>query len=86
MSPVMVANATERWGSLGVRFVCTEVLSYLSGTTETYDAVYSVFGAVWFTDPARLLPLIAARPHPEPSSEPVGRVGTVWELAAAAAA
>ncbi|GGZ25815.1 hypothetical protein GCM10010387_19240 [Streptomyces inusitatus] len=64
MSPVMVANTTERWGPTGVRFVCAEVLSYLAETTETYDAVYSMFGAVWFTDPAKLLPLIAARLNP----------------------
>ncbi|MFE4667901.1 class I SAM-dependent methyltransferase [Streptomyces sp. NPDC056716] len=64
MSPVMVANATERWGPLGVRFVCAEVLRYLAETTETYDAVFSMFGAVWFTDPVNLLPLIAARLNP----------------------
>ncbi|WP_059005631.1 class I SAM-dependent methyltransferase [Streptomyces specialis] len=64
LSPVMVANITERWGPLGARFVCAEVLEHLSTETETYDAVYSIFGAVWFTDPARLLPLIAARLNP----------------------
>ncbi|MFD5554381.1 class I SAM-dependent methyltransferase [Streptomyces sp. NPDC127068] len=64
MSPVMVANTTERWGPMGVQFVCAEVLSYLAETTETYDAVYSMFGAVWFTDPAKLLPLIASRLNP----------------------
>ncbi|MGX2997895.1 class I SAM-dependent methyltransferase [Streptomyces sp. JNUCC 64] len=64
MSPVMVANTTERWGPMGVQFVCAEVLSYLTETTETYDAVYSMFGAVWFTDPAKLLPLIADRLNP----------------------
>ncbi|MGW1147433.1 class I SAM-dependent methyltransferase [Streptomyces sp. NPDC002454] len=64
MSPVMVANTTERWGPLGVRFVCADVLSHLAESTETYDAVYSMFGAVWFTDPARLLPLVANRLNP----------------------
>lgn len=64
LSPVMVANTTERWGPLGARFVCAEVLDHLSSTTETYDAVYSIFGAVWFTDPAKLLPLIAERLNP----------------------
>jgi SAM-dependent methyltransferase len=49
---------------LGVQFVCAEVLSYLAETTETYDAIYSMFGAVWFTDPVKLLPLIAARLNP----------------------
>ncbi|OKI04853.1 methyltransferase type 11 [Streptomyces sp. CB02923] len=64
LSPVMVANTTERWGPLGARFVCAEALDYLSSSTETYDAVYSIFGAAWFTDPARLLPLAAERLNP----------------------
>ncbi|MEU9608638.1 class I SAM-dependent methyltransferase [Streptomyces sp. NPDC048057] len=64
MSPVMVANTTERWGPMGVQFVCAEVLSHLAETAETYDAIYSMFGAVWFTDPAKLLPLVAARLNP----------------------
>ncbi|WP_030218116.1 class I SAM-dependent DNA methyltransferase [Streptomyces bikiniensis] len=64
LSPVMVANTTERWGPLGAQFVCAEVLNHLSGSTETYDAIYSVFGAVWFTDPAKLLPLVAQRLNP----------------------
>ncbi|MGK5640675.1 class I SAM-dependent methyltransferase [Streptomyces sp. URMC 126] len=64
LSPVMVAQTSQRWGPLGVRFVCAEVLEHLSTSTETYDAVYSIFGAVWFTDPAKLLPLIASRLRP----------------------
>ncbi|MFJ6515991.1 class I SAM-dependent methyltransferase [Streptomyces sp. NPDC091406] len=64
LSPVMVANTTERWGPLGARIICAEVLDHLRGSTETYDAVYSIFGAVWFTDPAKLLPLIAGRLAP----------------------
>ncbi|MFK8911427.1 class I SAM-dependent methyltransferase [Streptomyces sp. YS-3] len=64
LSPVMVANITERWGSSGARFVCAEVLDHLSSTTETYDAIYSIFGAAWFTDPAKLLPLIVKRLNP----------------------
>ncbi|MFE7132210.1 class I SAM-dependent methyltransferase [Streptomyces sp. NPDC057638] len=59
LSPVMVENVTERWGPLGVRFVCGEVLEYLADCTEKYDAAYSIFGAVWFTEPTRLLPLVA---------------------------
>ncbi|WP_217196376.1 class I SAM-dependent DNA methyltransferase [Streptomyces buecherae] len=61
LSPVMVKNTSERWGPLGARFVCAEVLEYLNDHTETYDAVYSVFGAAWFSDPKRLLPLVHAR-------------------------
>ncbi|MFF4606154.1 class I SAM-dependent methyltransferase [Streptomyces sp. NPDC001339] len=64
LSPVMVANTTERWGPLGARFVCAEVLEHLRSSTDTYDAVYSIFGAVWFTDPAALLPLVAKSLNP----------------------
>lgn len=64
MSPVMVAKASERWGSMGVEFACAEVLEFLRRDTRTYDAVYSVFGAVWFTNPARLFPLIRRRLNP----------------------
>jgi SAM-dependent methyltransferase len=68
LSPVMVGNASRRWGPLGVRFVCAEVLDHLRGPAreagETYDAVYSVFGAAWFTDPATLFPLVRERLAP----------------------
>ncbi|MFE6747670.1 class I SAM-dependent DNA methyltransferase [Kitasatospora purpeofusca] len=64
LSPVMVRKVSERWGPSSVRIHCAEVLDFLRGTDETWDAVYSVFGAVWFTDPLKLLPLIAARLSP----------------------
>ncbi|MEU8761680.1 class I SAM-dependent methyltransferase [Streptomyces sp. NPDC048659] len=64
LSPVMVGNTTERWGPLGAQFVCAEVLDHLRESVETYDAIYSVFGAVWFSDPAKLLPLVARRLNP----------------------
>ncbi|MCC2279483.1 class I SAM-dependent methyltransferase [Streptomyces sp. ET3-23] len=64
LSPVMVEQVTERWGALGVEFVCAEVLDYLSSDAATYDAVYSIFGATWFTAPERLFPLVAGRLNP----------------------
>jgi SAM-dependent methyltransferase len=64
LSPVMVGKVREKWAGTGAEFVCAEVLEYLRDCTETYDAVYSMFGAVWFTDPGKLLPLIAARLRP----------------------
>ncbi|MEV7602285.1 class I SAM-dependent methyltransferase [Kitasatospora sp. NPDC089797] len=64
LSPVMAEKATERWGPTGVRIHCAEVLDYLSNSDETWDAVYSVFGAVWFTDPLKLFPLVASRLNP----------------------
>ena len=64
LSPVMIENVTERWAPLGAQFVCSEVLEHLRSSTETYDAIYSIFGAIWFTDPAELLPLVAERLNP----------------------
>ncbi|MDW4910306.1 class I SAM-dependent methyltransferase [Streptomyces sp. ADMS] len=64
MSPVMVANTMRRWGPLGAEFVCAEVLDFLKHDTQTYDAVYSVFGAAWFSDPRKLFPLVRQRLNP----------------------
>ncbi|MFE2374898.1 class I SAM-dependent methyltransferase [Streptomyces sp. NPDC059398] len=64
LSPVMVEKTMERWGPFGVDIVCGEVLEHLRDSPETYAAIYSIFGAVWFTDPAKLFPLIARRLRP----------------------
>ncbi|WP_329312543.1 class I SAM-dependent DNA methyltransferase [Streptomyces sp. NBC_01262] len=64
LSPIMVKNTAERWGPTGAQFVCAEVLDHLRGSAETYDAIYSIFGAVWFTDPAKLFPLVRERLNP----------------------
>ncbi|MFF2926796.1 class I SAM-dependent methyltransferase [Streptomyces celluloflavus] len=61
LSPVAVKHLTERWGAQGAEFICAEVLEHLAVTTDTYDAIYSVFGAVWFTNPEKLFPLVAER-------------------------
>jgi SAM-dependent methyltransferase len=57
LSPVMIAKLRERWGD-GVRFFEGDVLTFLDGHGETYGAVYSNFGAAWFTDPRDLFPLV----------------------------
>lgn len=65
LSPVMVKQITAHWAGHHVpEFVCGEVLDYLADTERTWDAVYSIFGAAWFTDPAKLLPLVAQRLNP----------------------
>ena len=64
ISPVMVKQTADRWGLLGVRFVCAEVIEHLEKDATAYDAIYSVFGAAWFADPARLFPLVARRLNP----------------------
>ncbi|WP_405905665.1 MULTISPECIES: class I SAM-dependent methyltransferase [unclassified Streptomyces] len=64
LSPVMVKKVSEQWVDTGAEFVCAEILDHLAGDTRTYDAVYSIFGAAWFTDPVKLFPLVAERLAP----------------------
>lgn len=58
LSPRMVQLAGDQWAPLGVRIEQGEVLDWLAADESQYDAVYSTFGAAWFTDPARLFPLV----------------------------
>ncbi|SDK63510.1 hypothetical protein SAMN05421806_109249 [Streptomyces indicus] len=60
----MVAKIQERWGPTGARFECAEVLDLLAENDETYDAVYAIFGAAWFTDPTKFFPLVAEHLNP----------------------
>ncbi|MCZ2525268.1 class I SAM-dependent methyltransferase [Streptomyces sp. NPDC059506] len=64
LSPIMVKKTAERWADTGAEFVRGEVLEYLADRRDRFDAVYSVFGAAWFTDPSRLFPLVRARLNP----------------------
>jgi SAM-dependent methyltransferase len=64
LSPRMAQLAGERWASLGVRIEQAEVLDWLAADQDLYDAVYSMFGAAWFTDPSRLFPLVRERLTP----------------------
>lgn len=61
-SPVQVARARAWWKDTpGLSFVQAEACAYLSSCSVVYDAVYSVWGAVWFTDPEELLPRVLER-------------------------
>ncbi|WP_435192753.1 class I SAM-dependent DNA methyltransferase [Streptomyces sp. NRRL F-5630] len=64
LSPRMVELAGRRWATRGVRIEQAEVLDWLTNDTSRYDAVYSIFGAAWFTDPSRLFPLVHERLSP----------------------
>ncbi|MGW7239751.1 class I SAM-dependent methyltransferase [Streptomyces sp. NPDC054804] len=64
VSPKQLAAAHARWGDApGLELHQAEAVQFLQQARD-YDAVYSVYGAVWFTDPARLLPAIRARLRP----------------------
>ncbi|WP_017537173.1 class I SAM-dependent methyltransferase [Nocardiopsis halophila] len=66
VSSVQRERAAARWGHLAnAEFVRSEVVDFLSGAGgRRWEAVYSIWGAVWFTDPERLLPLILDRLEP----------------------
>ncbi|MFJ9430251.1 class I SAM-dependent methyltransferase [Streptomyces sp. NPDC101490] len=58
LSPVQVQAAVDRYPHLAVQVA--DVLGFLAAAPATYQAVYSVYGASWFTDPDDLLPLVLA--------------------------
>ncbi|MEU3854878.1 class I SAM-dependent methyltransferase [Streptomyces sp. NPDC029554] len=65
-SPAQHAMATDLYAHLAprLRIVRSDAVPHLRSTTDTYDVLYSVFGAVDFTDPRELLPAAAAALKP----------------------
>ncbi|QKV94160.1 methyltransferase domain-containing protein [Streptomyces sp. NA02950] len=64
-SLVQVARARAWWHDTpGLSFVHAEACAYLASTPAEYDAIYSVWGAVWFTDPEDLFPYVLKRLAP----------------------
>lgn len=62
VSPTQTAKARDRWGRMpDLRFYADEALEFLDFAAGTFDVIYSVFGAHWFTDPDLLLPLVRKR-------------------------
>ena len=64
VSAQQLRAAEDRWGNMpGLSLVRADAVSYLRGAAP-FDAVCSVYGAVWFTDPALLLPAVRERLRP----------------------
>ncbi|RLU82482.1 hypothetical protein CTZ27_29560 [Streptomyces griseocarneus] len=64
-SPAMIELATARFaGVQGLSLVTADAVEHLAQHPRGYDAVVSRFGAVCFTDPLLLLPLVAAALRP----------------------
>ncbi|MET7298234.1 class I SAM-dependent methyltransferase [Embleya sp. NPDC005575] len=60
-----VAQARARWAHVpGIAWTTGEAGDFLAASRETYDVVYSIFGALWYTDPERLLPRVRERLAP----------------------
>lgn len=65
LSPVQVARAQRWWADVPrLSFVQADAAEFLAAGTETFDAVYSAWGAAWYSDPHKLLPLVAKRLAP----------------------
>lgn len=65
VSPVQLDAARTRWGSTpGMTLKHADAVTYLSTGAESFDAVASVYGAVWFTNPDDLLPLVCKALRP----------------------
>jgi SAM-dependent methyltransferase len=65
ISPAQVTDARNRWGQLpGARYLQDDVAGFLAATAQRWEAIYSIWGALWFTDPALLLPVVHDRLTP----------------------
>ncbi|MCQ4044986.1 SAM-dependent methyltransferase [Streptantibioticus rubrisoli] len=65
VSLVQIKAAEERWGGApGLELHRCDAVDYLTEVDGLFDAVYSVFGAVWFTDPDVILPKVSERLRP----------------------
>ena len=65
ISPKQLSAAAGRWGDrAGLVLHQAEAVTFLRGASSVYDAVFSVYGALWFTDPAVLLPAIREQLRP----------------------
>ena len=59
IAPARAVTAARAWGHLpNLEFITDDAGSHLAAFPGRYDVAYSIFGAVWFTDPELLLPLI----------------------------
>lgn len=64
-SPVQVERARGFWAETdGLELVLAEACTFLDDDPRQWDAVYSTWGAVWFTSPENLLPRVVRRLAP----------------------
>lgn len=65
VSPKQLDAARERWGWMpGLELHRADAVRFLRDDEDGFEAVFSVYGAVWFTDPAVLLPAVRERLRP----------------------
>lgn len=64
VSLAQLKAAEARWSDAGLVLHRANAVRFLEETGEYFDAIYSVYGAVWFTDPDELLPAVRKRLKP----------------------
>ncbi|MTD55713.1 SAM-dependent methyltransferase [Amycolatopsis pithecellobii] len=65
ISPAQLDAARERWRQVpALTLLEADALEFLRRGQQQFDAIYSVFGAMWFVDPRILLPAIRDRLTP----------------------
>ncbi|MET9516425.1 methyltransferase domain-containing protein [Streptomyces sp. NPDC002994] len=64
VSLAQLKAAEARWADIGLVLHRGDARRFLAESGEHFDAVFSVFGAAWFTDPDELLPAIRKRLRP----------------------
>jgi len=65
ISPAQSTEARNHWGHLpNAHYVTGDVLDHLANTDQQWDAIYSIWGALWFTDPRAILPAVHDRLTP----------------------
>nr|WP_202446635.1 class I SAM-dependent methyltransferase [Streptomyces sp. SID5468] len=62
LSGAQLAKARERWAHVdGMELHQSDALAFLAASATSYNAIYSVFGAAYFTDPGQALPAVHGR-------------------------
>lgn len=65
LSLAQLKAADARWSEVvKLELHQADALDFFDRCPDSFDAVFSVFGAMWFTDPAQLLPAIRERLRP----------------------
>jgi SAM-dependent methyltransferase len=65
LSSTQIERARKWWGHIPeLTLIHGELVEYLTHTDQAFDAMYSTWGGVWFTDPALLMPAVLERLAP----------------------
>lgn len=62
LSSTQLQAAEQDWGHIpGTHYLQGDAIEFLAAADQQWDAIYSIWGALWFADPQRLMPLVRDR-------------------------